>query len=166
MAGTTIEIDLDDAEVRRALEKLIDRGRRLRPALLEIGEHMQRSVDERFRAERDPDGREWPALSGFTQANKPNNAILTERGNLRRSINYRVGDTSVEQGTNEVYAAIHQFGGTIRPRNADGLLIGSPAGEQRLVQSVDIPARPFLGVSDDDQRAVLEILLRHLEVGR
>ncbi|NMC35298.1 MAG: HK97 gp10 family phage protein [Veillonellaceae bacterium] len=99
-----------------------------------------------------------------------------DKGHLRRSLTYRVhkaGGVYAEVGTNVVYAAIHEFGGTIRPKRAKALAIpvgdmkGSPrdhAGlwlfkrpgrapllvdqsfnvQYVLKSSVRIPARPYL----------------------
>lgn len=57
------------------------------------------------------------------------------------------GSISVEWGTNVVYAAIHQFGGA--------------AG--RKDRRVTIPARPFLGVSNEDRTELLAIINDHLQ---
>jgi hypothetical protein len=37
---------------------------------------------------------------------------------------------TVQIGTNKVYGAIHQFGGTIRPKNLRGLLFFGTPGSQ------------------------------------
>jgi phage gpG-like protein len=48
------------------------------------------------------------------------------------------------------YAAIHQWGGEIRPKSAPALYV---PGYGRL-QKVTIPARPYLGVSAEDEVAI------------
>ena len=63
---------------------------------------------------------------------------------LLRSLTHHVIDAdSVEAGSNLVYAAIHQAGGTedMAPRNAA------------------IPARPYLGLSDDELAEAQEIII-------
>ncbi|KAA5607139.1 hypothetical protein F1188_04355 [Roseospira marina] len=64
---------------------------------------------------------------------------------------------TVRQGTNLVYARIHQLGGTIRPKTAKALAV--PVGDGiRLVQQVTIPARPYLGLSAEDRTEAGEII--------
>lgn len=48
-----------------------------------------------------------------------------------------------------VYARIHEEGGTIRPKNAKALAVPLPEGGIALVQSVTIPARPYLRPAAD-----------------
>jgi len=170
MAGISLSVDINDEAVTQALKRMRRSMADPAPALKEIGEHLQVSVDERFRTETDPEGRPWEPLSPFTRANKKNDKILTERGGpgLRGSIHYRVSDGVLEQGTNKIYGAIHQLGGTIRAKGGS-LAIGDPDGAFALVKQVTIPARPYLGLSDSDREAVREILERHAmprEAGR
>ena len=162
MAGITLNYDINDEQVAEMLGRMRENLQNLRPALLEIGEHLQGSVEERFRTETDPEGNPWEPLSDFTKANKRGDQILTESGGsgLRGSIHYRVGRDFLEQGTNKIYGAIHQLGGTIKARGG-ALAIGRPDGAFALVKQVTIPARPYLGLSDDDRQVIDEILQRH-----
>jgi phage gpG-like protein len=48
-----------------------------------------------------------------------------------------------------VYALIHELGGTIVPKTAKALAIPQTDGSVRLVQSVTIPARPYLRPAAD-----------------
>ena len=77
------------------------------------------------------------------------------RGGRFASLTSQVEGNVLRVGTNKVYAAVHQFGGTIRPRAAPRLAFRLG---QRLVfaGTVTIPARPFLGISDDDRATILE----------
>lgn len=55
-------------------------------------------------------------------------------------------------GTNKIYAGIHQFGGTIHAKNAEFLTFRLPGGlGVRRVKEVEMPARPFLGLSTEDE---------------
>ncbi|MEX0745311.1 MAG: phage virion morphogenesis protein [Phycisphaeraceae bacterium] len=167
MAGIELRYDIRDEQVAEMLGRMRRNVENLRPALMEIGEHLQGSVEERFRSETDPDGNPWEPLTEFTKANKRNDSILTESGGpgLRGSIHYQAGRSSLEQGTNKIYGAIHQLGGTIRAKSGGALAIGSPAGAFALVKKVEIPARPYLGLSQDDRQVIDEILQRHAAPG-
>jgi phage gpG-like protein len=89
---------------------------------------------------------------------------LVATGLLSRSIRYQLmpGGAGVVIGANRQYAATHQFGSTIRAKSKKALAIPIADGSLRLVKSVTIPARPFLGLSADDKRTVLDILREQL----
>jgi len=163
MAGIEMRHEIRDEQVAEMLGRMRRNVENLRPALLEIGEHLQGSVEERFRTETDPEGRPWEPLSEFTKENKRTDQILTESGGagLRGSIHYRAGRDFLEQGTNKIYAAIHQLGGTIKAKGGGALAIGRPGGAFALVKQVTMPARPYLGLSDSDRQVIDEILMRH-----
>ncbi|MCG9736482.1 phage virion morphogenesis protein [Pseudoalteromonas shioyasakiensis] len=55
---------------------------------------------------------------------------------------YNIGDSSLEFGSNLEYAAIHQFGGA----------------SDMIPRLAAIPARPFLGLSERDEKEVIEIM--------
>lgn len=119
---------------------------------LELTEGIGRLMEERTRKrieedKKSPDGKSWkPNVAGTS--------ILYREGNLARSIDYVATSDSVQIGSALVYARIHQMGGTIKPKTAKALafMIG---GEFRLVQSVTIPARPYLGISGEDEREII-----------
>lgn len=76
--------------------------------------------------------------------------------NLRRSIATEPFEkttkrVSVLVGTDEKYAAIHEYGGEIVPRNARALAF-QIAGEWIVTQRVTILARPYLRPAYDAQR--------------
>ena len=78
------------------------------------------------------------------------------------SIVHRFGKDFVEWGTNVLYAAIHQLGGTIRPKTAKRLRF--TIGDQVVfARQVTIPPRPFVGVDNDDRAEIRQILVDHLE---
>lgn len=85
--------------------------------------------------------------------------VLNRRtGRLWRSIHAdtfrRMGRVVGIVGTNVKYAAIHEFGGTIRPKSATGFLVFERAGRNEktgrfqtttvFAKEVRIPARPYL----------------------
>lgn len=160
-AGIQLKVTVDDAAVKRALRAVLLRMTSLEEPFEEIGEAMLASTHERFRAETDPEGKPWRALTR-RYVDRPRkkggrggreHPILFRTGNLFRSIVYRAHQFDLEIGTNAKFpggeysrAAIHQLGG--EPGMAPG-----PAA---------IPARPFLGVSDADRKKIGSILTRYL----
>lgn len=156
MAGVQIHVDVDDRELQRTLGALLARARDLRPAMEEIGAMLLASSQQRFQEERGPDGAPWAPLAESTREKRVGGRrsrqrgsanILRVKGLLAGSLTYLAGSRDVQVGTNKRYAALHQLGGT--PGMAPG-----PAA---------VPARPFLGVSADDEREIGQILLDHLE---
>ncbi len=82
-------------------------------------------------------------------------------GDLARSINYKITGNRVAVGSNLPYAAIHEFGGTIKVKNAPLLVFKTLDGAWRRAKQVTIPARPYLSTALADARdrgAILEIV--------
>jgi phage virion morphogenesis protein len=159
MAAAAISFDLKEID---AVKKLLanaaldsaDRGRLLHS----IGEEMVEQTRERFETKKSPEGDTWKSIAEKTRryyeratgfAPKPP-LVLT--GELRHSITSEVqgGAWAVLVGAAKEYAAIHQWGGEIRPKSAPALFV---PGYGRL-QKATIPARPYLGVSQDDMKAI------------
>ncbi len=144
------EIEIDDEEIRRALRNLQAAASDMSPALKEIGERLTESTKRRFGTTTGPDGNLWPLNSPVTLQYKEGNRPLTgETGALMDTIRWQLqGDDAVEIGSPRGYAAMQQFG-------------GAKAEFPHLWG--DIPARPFLGVSDDDRDTMLDIIQAHIE---
>ena len=84
---------------------------------------------------------------------------LTLDGYLRGKMTWQlVGDRTVEIGSNLPYAAVHQFGATIKPRAAKVLMFRG-----HVAKSVTIPARPYLGLSDEDRSEIVGRTLEWLQ---
>ena len=156
MPGATIEVTFDDAKVQRALRRLIAAGSDMTPAMRDIGEHLLNTTRERFVDQKAPDGKPWATLTPTTRERKRRNKdkILTLEGYLRGNLAYRAGADQVEVGSPSIYAGTHQFGAR---KGAFGKTArGAP------IPWGDIPARPFLGLSDDDQDEIGRIVARYL----
>ena len=142
---TGVVLRVDDSEVQQALSRLAGRMENLTPVFKNIGEYVTSSTLERFDDEEDAQGNKWAALTAATIARKQKKGkilkILQQDGDLRRTVVYQAGASKVEIGTNRIYGAIHQFGGR--------------AGRGG---KVNIPARPFLGVSAADSLEVVSIV--------
>lgn len=160
MAG--INISIDEQALQSIHNKLNQLGRFSKDpstALAQIGEYLQRSTRERFKTQTAPDGTPWAPLSENTKKHRNQNKILTLRGHLQGKLTWQAGSNSVEIGTNSIYAATHQFGmtkgyaGTGQYKTKQGSF-PIPWG--------NIPARPFLGISDSDETQLLKIIETHI----
>ncbi|PZU93122.1 MAG: virion morphogenesis protein [Chelatococcus sp.] len=100
-----------------------------------------------------PDGSAWKAnLEGRTP-------ILHRSGALARSIDYAVSGNRIEVGSGLIYAAILQFGGTIKPKSAGALKFWWQSGgfvNFAVVKQVTMPARPYIGLSADDRAELVQ----------
>lgn len=154
MAAYTVE--WDDREVRAALQALIDKGRDLRPAFELIGDQLIDSTKRRFATSTAPDGSAWAPVK---RGGKP---LVGETRALSTNIVKRVTGDSLEIGSPLEYAAFHQFGTspyTIRPKNKRALhWPGAAHPVSGAVEHPGLPARPFLGISDDDEAMILDVL--------
>ena len=140
-----IEIAYDDQVARRRLADLRERGGNLAPAMREIAGHLLDSVNEAFAREASPAGKAWAPLKPATVDDRlrrryGSGPILKRSGDLGARILADWDKTSAVVGTNVVYAATHHFGD-----NARG-----------------IPARPFLGISDEARDVILQAVADHL----
>lgn len=163
------EIEGLDALLKRIGEIALDTRRVERP-LAAIGALMLGSVEKNFQQQGRPE--KWSPLSPRTLAARrglkrdssgrlrdrkgryagqnKGARILIDTARLKNSMGYRVHlalpDSSVEVGTNVIYAPRHHFG-------YEG---GEGRGRSKTT------ARPFLLVQDEDTRDMREILSRHI----
>lgn len=153
MTGATLTAGLDDAALRAAVARVLKLMRDPAPLLRQIGAGIVDATHGRFASGTDPDGKPWAPLQPAYAALKTNSQILVERHGLYDSIHFRVDGHRVLIGSAKVYAAIHQFGGTIKPKNAKALVF-MLGGRMVRAHSVFIPARPYLGMGAADIEAV------------
>jgi phage gpG-like protein len=93
-------------------------------------------------------------LIGYIKVNI-NNRGLIDTGNLINSVmedEFYAGQKNawVTVGPHVVYAAIHEFGGVIRPTNGPYLVFQTKDGVWHATTSVTIPARPYVRPAIDE----------------
>lgn len=120
-----------------------------------IADYMKGSTQFRFDDEEGPDGAKWKPSKAAVEEGR---TTLKASGDLYRSITALNDATTAIAGTDLIYAAIHQFGGTIRAKN--GKALRTPFGPRG---SVTMPARPFLGFGPVDLEEIEFILRDHLD---
>ena len=105
-----------------------------------IGEQLKIQTEKRFTTETDPDGNAWTPLSEKYQKRKAKKAnyqkLLQFSGQLLDTLAYQSDDYGVKFGSNKIYARTHQYGDAKR----------------------GIPKRAFLGINEDDIKAIVEEL--------
>jgi phage gpG-like protein len=173
-----------DREVLQVIGGIINRGQDLRPVLELIGARMAERTKQRFDTATGPDGQPWAPnaqstleqfLGNFKNSRNKDGALskkgraraagkkpLTgETSALRTTINYQVaGGNTVNIGSPMVYARVQQEGAK------RGQFGNQPFKAKRGTFPIpwgDIPARPFLGFSDDDQDEIIGIVRGYLK---
>jgi phage virion morphogenesis protein len=173
MSSVSVRLEGDTEELLAKLKKMegIDKA----GIMNAIAEGLRTSTMERFENEESPDGTKWKPsirasgdLTGWDREKKTvirGGKTLTLTGALKTSIHAQADATGATVGTDLIYAATHQFGDerTIRAKNSKYLRF-QIGGKWVSVPSVrvKIPARPFLGISQEDEdeiRAILEEVL-------
>lgn len=152
MAGATLTLRYEDADLQRVAKRLQRALAKadFRPLLQLIAGGLRESATLRFHQGKAPDGSHWKKSH---RALVTGGQTLILEGRLRDSLAARVNAKSLEVGTNVVYGGIHQFGGVIRPKK--GRALNVPGIGPRA--SVTMPARPYLGISADDEAEIKDI---------
>jgi phage virion morphogenesis protein len=161
MAGATLTVQFQPGRTLQALRTLEAVTGRPAALLRAIGTGLLRNAQDRFEEARAPDGSAWAPLQPFYLEVKRGPGILRGagmRGGLQGSLTMDSDDRSVVVGSARVYAAAHQFGATIRPRAAKVLLFRTARGRVwGAAKEVTIPARPYLGLSRQDEETILDV---------
>lgn len=152
-----ITIEINDAEIFAALDRVARAVTDMTPVMKDIGREMVDATKDRFPAGVGPDGNPWAPKSPATIENYERRRehldlrpLWGPSGTLNSAFAYYPSETSVEWGTNVIQSAVMQFGAA--KGEFGNMANGSP------IPWGPIPARPFLGMSDDDRNAILEVL--------
>lgn len=124
-----------------------------------ISEAVRGSTVERFRTQKSPEGKKWKTS---IRAEQEGGVTLVESAGLRNSIKSKSDASGFAVGTNKVYAGTHQLGAknrriTIKAKTSKGLVFqmeGRWIRKKQVTVRINIPARPFLGLSDDDMEEI------------
>ncbi len=178
-----IIVKIDGAEaVRETLRGIAARCGNLSPVMKAIGERVAEQTKLRFNAGGPaPDGTPWAPVK---RPSKKARGILRVTDHLRDSIRFQlIGQNAVVIGTNKVYGAIHQLGGTIHQGARSELFVrnrekrGAKAGSFKKGttsgrgltfrgRDINIPARPYLGLSRQNSDEIVEIINQYISSRR
>lgn len=162
MTMITVRLEGDAAGLLRQMEGLRDLDKAgLSETMAQI---VRTSTVKRFERQRGPDDKPWQPSQ---RARAENGVTLTDTTHLRTGIRAKSSADGWAVGTNVEYAATHQYGApgrTIRAKTSHGLRfrVGGRWITKQAV-TVNIPARPFLGLSADDQDEIAATLRDYLE---
>jgi phage virion morphogenesis protein len=144
-----VKIEVEDRAFQAALTRLAAGMDDMTDPMNDIGEFFVVTTKRRFGQGVSPGGSPWAANSPVTLARKTDTRpLFGTSGQLNQQIFHEAGPNQVEVGSNRVQAAMMQFGGT---KAAFPHLWGN------------IPARPFIGLSEEDETGLLEIVTEWLD---
>ena len=146
MTGVAFYTSFEAAGLEEAVARLIRLDGFNQDELMDdAGALLESSTRGRFDTKTAPDGSAWVPWSERydNTRNHGVHSLLIEGGGLRDSIASYSTSTEAAVGSNMVYAAIHNFG-------------GEPVGS-------NIPAREYLGISDEDERDLGDLVAAHIE---
>lgn len=137
-----IEIKIDNKEIESKLLDLAQKSENLRPLMKNIAGIFAYSTEENFKEEGRP---KWESLKEPTIKQRKKKKqwpgkILQVTGQLASSVNTYYDDDSAIIGSNLTYAAIHQLG-----------------GQSGRNKSVEIIARPYLNLTNEDLKEILTL---------
>ncbi len=153
-----IDIDLPYDHIIQQLRELLGRVQQREGLMATLAGTMHRAVEDNFAEQGRP---AWEPLQDSTiEARRkagtwPGPILQRSAGGLAASIQDAWDNNSATVGTNKVYAAIHQFGGTtkphvIKPKYKRALAFGGVVVRQVQHPGSKIPARPFLALTPED----------------
>ncbi len=171
-------IEINDAEVTIALRRLAEHSDDMTPAMREIGEYLTDSTKRRFAKGISPDGKQWApntqttldvllhrrkggtsrrrgedvGIGGSIGNKKP---LIGESKRLGTEIHYRATSAGVTVGSSLVYSAVQQLGAKKGAFGKTKRGASIPWG--------NIPARPYLGFSDEDRINIMDIIAEHMD---
>ena len=152
MSGSSFRVSVQNARAIEGLARLSARLVDLRPVFQEIAGVLADDTEQAFEDERDPTTlTPWQLLADRTIRQRAGEGtwpgeILQRTGQLAASVVTAHGKDFAQIGSNKVYAAIQQLGGS--------------AG---VNSRTEIPARPYLGLSQEGADEALAICLTYLE---
>ena len=148
-------------EIERKLAGLVEAFGDLEPLMAKLGIYLESATIERFETQTAPDGRKWEPSE---RAKRDNGKTLVDTSQLRSSITHSASSRSVEVGTNKIYAGVHQYGMnetvsvSAHSRTSPGGLTFAVDAFDRMMNT---PARPFLGLSVEDETELNFLVDQH-----
>jgi phage virion morphogenesis protein len=155
MDGITLTIDASRLhDFARLLSVTAERARDMTPLMGAVARYGEESTRLRFRDETGPDGQRWlPSFRARTEGGQ----TLSKSGQLRDTLTSEFSSNRAAWGSNKIYAAVHQFGATIRAKSGGRLKFKLPGIGFVSPEEVTIPARPFLGFNADDRAEISDL---------
>lgn len=150
---TDFEIEINDAELLQTLNAVHDKLGDLSQPFAELGELIVSSINKNFEVGgrySEPGSwkggnRSWAPWAASTAKRRGGGKVLIQQGHMMGANNYQASSDQLEIGNPLIYAPIQNLGG----KAGRGL-------------KVDIPARPFFVIQEEDLVEGLNALNDHI----
>lgn len=162
-------VELKTDNITSALTALQPLLSDMRPVFDQIGEYLVTSTKDRFKAGVSPEGVKWAPKSPTTLARygarksnrvdiRPLFGLTPVDAGLNSQIHFEASPTQLEVGSNLIYAAVMQFGAKKGQFGAYSGVNKKGHPFSGVAPWGDIPARPFLGISPEDETNILALI--------
>ncbi|MCA0175226.1 MAG: phage virion morphogenesis protein [Proteobacteria bacterium] len=148
-----ITITVYHQAVQAALARMAQQAGHTQPLMARIAERLYARTDARFSAQAGPDGQPWAPLKPATRKHKRGPLTLQESGRLRAGIIWGANATAAWLGSNQPYAAIHQWGGTISKGAQSRLVRHRTDAKGQLLRSAIMGGAGLVFAKDSHKRA-------------
>ena len=151
-----LNIDLNDLDIERLNKRLLT-AQHLKSKLLgSLAFLVERQTRKRIADDKKaPDGNAW-------KKGKNSHSFLYKTGKFHASIYSDVQSNQVVVGSSLKYIPeVMQFGATILPKRKQVLSFVS-GGKRIFAKKVSIPARPWLGLSHDNEEEITQLAVHLL----
>lgn len=164
--ATGVTLEFEHLKALQSIARAVDVLDSPEAMLRDMGEYLMVAHTRRHREEVAPDGSPWAPLSPAYKKVKPKNAnrILFLNGYLINTMRYQVDAAGLNFGSDRDTARWQHFGTdpyTIKPKNKEALAWPGGPGPRGKVNHPGLTARPLIGTSEDDDRELESIALRH-----
>lgn len=159
------KVDFNTTAIRDAIQSARDKLEDMTPIFRDVREYMVRATRKRFTEGKDPDGKAWAPKSEATLARYKRlgygelpKALIGPGRRLSREIKGSADRNGAVIGSALIYSRVMQEGalkGEFGLKMNRGRVVPIPWGR--------IPARRWLGISDADELAIIDIVEEHLE---
>lgn len=162
MADEPLILIADTAQAERWFGRLLERSSNLSGLMADIGETLTESTQGRFDTGIGPDGVAWQAL-----ADGSGRTPLNDTRRTRDGIHPVSGPDWVEIRADSKQARWHQEGTApyeILPKDKQALAWPGGPGPRGKVHHPGLPARPFMGISVEDDASITALAVAWLEL--
>lgn len=158
--GIQVTVNFNDQSLMASIMRIIRSADDPSPIMKNLATAGEVSTRKRFENQAGPDGTPWKKS---LRAQITGSKTLIKDGHLLDSITSDSGRDWAAWGTNRPYGPIHQLGGVIKPKTAGGgLRFRLTGGAWIFKRQVVMPARPYLGVNEEDESNISEIVMNSL----
>lgn len=157
MAGAAIKVDFQTRALKRYVENLAKLNKH--KLLDAVGALIASQTEYRINSEKKaPDGTPWQPRKN----KKLTHPLLELTSRLLGSIQYQVHGNKVIVGSNVEYAATQQYGDK---RRITTTVTWKGEGKVKVKINRNIPARPYLGLSRANNKAIRGLIAEYIAQG-